>query len=420
MARSNHDALETIARALNRAEGASWLGTEAATLLVRLFKFEPGFSAGEQLDIVRRTVAVATSTAPVTARELQSSFAREQEAQRRIQRVPVVVLTTILLPPSLLARHPIRAKHSGCLILAGNLPRRFINQAMKSVEWLLHQQETKRPFLTSMFSPVMVILHARNADTAVDTAKLALDAFRANLNYCVNLQTHRRWDWSGSHDVVNCVVLGDVTVCLRRDGSVAYRGYWRSQLTVERLAKRLARRRSRHGWTEVASNALAVDDTITRHCYPDVMRQAMIRYVRALDDHDLEACFLKLWSLLEFLTCTDDSRKVIDRALSRWDESERDFQRLILESLRGARNRFVHASIEVTAVDWAVYQCKEVVEELLRFHLGCVQGSPIDCIGNAMEYLDLSLESSDELRARSRMIETVLGDRARESTSFAP
>ena len=104
--------------------------------------------------------------------------------------------------------------------------------------------------------------------------------------------------------------------------------------------------------------------------YREDIESALIRYVRALDSADLNDAFLRLWSLLEYLTdSTNDPYKVATRRAA-FMFADRDSSHLVLSNLTNHRNRFVHVGSETEDIESLVFQLKRYVDALLLFHLG--------------------------------------------------
>lgn len=123
--------------------------------------------------------------------------------------------------------------------------------------------------------------------------------------------------------------------------------------------------------------------------YRAQLEEFLVRYARALDGRDMEAVFLRLWSLLESLTGTTAGESydtTIDRASFLFGDL--DVVRHLLEHLRSRRNRLVHQAEEHgAAAEELVYQVKYFVEALLVFHLNT--GRQLRSMAKATEFLSL-------------------------------
>jgi hypothetical protein len=124
-------------------------------------------------------------------------------------------------------------------------------------------------------------------------------------------------------------------------------------------------------WPRIRAAERAVVSKLSKLVYKDKMRDAFIRYARALDGADHDSSFLKLWGLLEFLTNTQSASytETIKRALFLYGEHENRFHSLILSQLRDRRNSSVHGGNTSTKTEPRIYQLRRYVTRLFRFHL---------------------------------------------------
>lgn len=109
---------------------------------------------------------------------------------------------------------------------------------------------------------------------------------------------------------------------------------------------------------------------LSQSAYSDELANSLVRYVRALDAADLNDAFLRLWSILEFLTdSTFDPYKVAVRRAA-FMFAERDYSVQVLTHLMNHRNRFVHTGTDTNEIESLVYLLKRFVDALLMFHIG--------------------------------------------------
>ncbi len=142
------------------------------------------------------------------------------------------------------------------------------------------------------------------------------------------------------------------------------------------------------------------------HPYKHIIEEAIRRYVRALDYSDLGASFIKLWSVLEYLTNTlKNSYKVtVRRAAFVFDEVE--FHRQVLNNLKTYRNSAVHSGEDPAGqIESYLYQLKRYVEQLIRFHLWV--GVRFASFSDATLFLD-SNPDVNKLRAQRKTIEAAI------------
>jgi hypothetical protein len=113
-----------------------------------------------------------------------------------------------------------------------------------------------------------------------------------------------------------------------------------------------------------------------------------------LDNPDFEAVFLKLWSLLEFLTCSRDDYNLLVRGV-RFFFEDAALVSQILRHLRERRNDFVHSAVETDRTRTLVFQIKPFVERMMHYHVA--SGLKFKDREDAASYLDLP-KDPEEIR----------------------
>ena len=139
--------------------------------------------------------------------------------------------------------------------------------------------------------------------------------------------------------------------------------------------------------------------------YASDIREALIRYVRALDSADLNDTFLRLWSLLEYLTDStlDPSKVTTRRASFMFDDRERSL--LVLSNLVNYRNRFVHVGSESENIESLVFQLKLYVDALFLFHLG--NRFRFASRSEAARFMDLPADANELSRRQERIKQAI-------------
>jgi hypothetical protein len=120
-------------------------------------------------------------------------------------------------------------------------------------------------------------------------------------------------------------------------------------------------------WPDVRKADSWTRKQISRAKNMDGVTQAFIRYANALDEPLVQHTFLRLWSLLEYLTHTRDSKITIRRAA--FLSKERDYAVQELTHLRDIRNTAVHEDDSAHHSEIPVHQLKAYIDELLVFFL---------------------------------------------------
>jgi len=98
--------------------------------------------------------------------------------------------------------------------------------------------------------------------------------------------------------------------------------------------------------------------------------EALCEYSEALDYIDWDKSFIKLWSILEYLTDTkhnDRYSETINRASFLF--TDREYAKLVLIHLKDYRNQSIHARRSRNDGEALIYQLKKYVERLIFFYI---------------------------------------------------
>jgi len=220
------------------------------------------------------------------------------------------------------------------------------------------------PDLVPGSTAVRVSVSARSDFEAYHKAVESLDFLRGIWNFRVNRGILSRWS-SGPVKPVNRIRLGPVHTLHLPNGQEVSPLFW-----YELLSPSEATIESVHGWNRIKDEAKRISEIIEKSNYRDFLKNMFVRYVRSLDSSDHEASFLKLWSLLEYLTAVEDKAdydEIIKRAL--FLSHNDDYDNRMLQHLRIRRNSTVHRGEASSQVETFIFQLKRYIEALMLFHL---------------------------------------------------
>lgn len=219
--------------------------------------------------------------------------------------------------------------------------------------------------LPSGYMRVAAQLQARSPSEAAERALEALDLLRASWNLALN----RGKSWrvtTGRPTPVNDIRLSPFHTVHESTGALATDTFWYEP--GYRKPANLFNDKSK--FEKLLAFAKNLRQRLAVSQYRDDLRTALIRYVRALDSADLNDTFLRLWSLLEYLTdSSHDPYKVATRRAA-FMFADRERSLLVLSNLTGFRNRLVHVGSDSEDIESLVFQLKRYVDTLLLFHLG--------------------------------------------------
>jgi hypothetical protein len=224
------------------------------------------------------------------------------------------------------------------------------------------------PFeLPTNYMRVSATVSSRTPQEAAERALDALDLARASWNLALNRV--KGWRHSTGRPIpVNDIRLSPFHTVHDLKGNLATETFWydpghfpdRGPIPFSDQVK----------FSRLLEFAVDLRSRLAQLPYRLEIERALIRYVRALDSADLNDAFLRLWSLLEYLTdSTHDPYKVATRRAA-FLFADRERSQLVLSHLTNHRNRFIHAGSDTDDIEPLVFQLKRYVDNLLLFHLG--------------------------------------------------
>jgi hypothetical protein len=251
--------------------------------------------------------------------------------------------------------------------------------------------------LPSGYMRVSAYLQARSAHEAAERALDALDLVRASWNLALNRGKAWRYS-SGRPTPVNDIRLSPFHTVHDTAGTLATETFWFDP-GYSRPAGTFS---DKTKFERILAFAADLRNRLANLSYREDIERALIRYVRALDSADLNDAFLRLWSLLEYLTdSTHDPYKVATRRAA-FMFADRERSQLVLSNLTSHRNRFVHVGSETEDIESLVFQLKRYVDVLLFFHIGNRFG--FDSRSEAARFMDQPPDKT-ELKLRAKRIQ---------------
>ena len=219
--------------------------------------------------------------------------------------------------------------------------------------------------LPSHYMQLSALVSARTPHEAAERALNDIDLVRASWN--LSLNRGKAWRFSGGRPApVNDIRLSPFHTVHETDGKLATQTYWYDP----GYSKPASLFSDKAKFSRLTAFAKNLRSRLGQLPYRSEIEQALIRYVRALDSADLNDAFLRLWSVLEYLTdSTHDPYKVAARRAA-FMFADRERSQLVLTHLTNYRNRFVHAGSETDDIESLVFMLKRHVDALLIFHLG--------------------------------------------------
>jgi hypothetical protein len=246
--------------------------------------------------------------------------------------------------------------------------------------------------LPDHYKRLSALVSARTPYEAAEKALNAIDLVRASWN--LSLNRGKTWRQSGGRpSPVNDIRLSPFHTVHDPNGALATETYWYDP----GYAKPASLYSDKPLFSKLQEFARNLRTRLGQLPYRQDIESALLRYVRALDSADLNDTFLRLWSLLEYLTDSghDPYKVATRRAAFMFQDRER--AQLVLTHLTHHRNRFVHTGSDSHEIESLVFLLKRHVDSLLLFHLGNSFGFANR--GEAARFMDLP-SSKDEIDLR--------------------
>lgn len=212
---------------------------------------------------------------------------------------------------------------------------------------------------------VIVSTKARTEHEAAEKCLEALDTVRGILNLGLNFSMSLHIA-GVKRQAVNRVTLGCIHTLHLANGQIAGNDYWEEpEYQVDKMIFDLNSLPN----VDVYDYIRDVIKKLKKSKFRMELKTAIIRYVRALDYQDANVSFIKLWSVLEYLTDTGSGS--YDETIRRtvFLLKNRDMEKLVLEHLRQSRNQSVHTGSDSLYVKTNIYQLQKYIKVLIFYHL---------------------------------------------------
>ena len=300
-----------------------------------------------------------------------------------------------------------------CRIVWSSRSSRFLSAAYKARDELSHIL-ADRDVSTNFdgLTPILVHVNALDYESAIEQAIVLVDRLRGIFNLVVNAKRKLNIlsELTKPH-AVNRFRLGPCRTLHRPDGSLAVKMFWYEPRWSHDLKS-----------VEFKGEIKATKGTFLRwwkraqhNPLRGLITGGLLRYCRALDQHDLDSTLLGLWGALELLTGTQNAtyENTVDRITHLFKDPIE--VRQIAQHIRLRRNSTVHAAQSPSheEIETIIWQAEFLVSQILFF---CIrEGRTISKQPDLRFFLDLTLEE-DVLRRQKVLIGKFLDYRRRVSS----
>lgn len=369
MASKNTDAdLSALAARVERAKGdgdptgfisGGFATSEFALVLGGCIEFESEVPEFERRRIVLRVAHDSALRRPVTADVLLRACSKLEREYLDLPKKTFRLLTEVSIWWTIDV--PITRIGKTTLTFKPKRPLGFRARAKLFDD----SQSTVGFELPKHYMQLSALVTARTPYEAAERALNDIDLVRASWN--LSLNRGKAWRHSGGRPApVNDIRLSPFHTVHEADGKLATETYWYDPGYSE-PAKPYS---DKTKFGRLLDFAKDLRWRLTKVPYRAELESALVRYVRALDAADLNDTFLRLWSLLEYLTDSTRAPAKVATRRAAFIFTDRERSLLVLSHLTNHRNSFVHAGSDSDEIESLVFLLKRYVDALLIFHLG--------------------------------------------------
>lgn len=234
------------------------------------------------------------------------------------------------------------------------IPKKYL--VRDKLEW--RRGESPMP---EEYCPITVTVKSKDSMDAAHAAIYDLDYVRGIHALFVNPPSELIFG-SGAQKPMNKIMLGGMHTLHDSKGRLASENvYWYERNYRVRSSIQFSNK------PQLAKNFNYVDEKINIHSDGFVIKDAIVRYVRAYDESDRNATIQKTWAALESIVCPhENNADAIVRRCS-FMFADRPYYEQVLEHLREYRNRNVHSGYEVEDLDYHCYQLQQFFRQAIFF-----------------------------------------------------
>ncbi len=328
-----------------------------ATVLLTSINFREEIPDSEKRRIVIKAIFNAGKSGVLTPQSIMKEISKLESAYIKSSSKEYVLVTDISLKN---LKTPSRLKVDDSVLIFTNHPPSIFNR--KGVyEWAKYKFHSPLPV---SYLPLRVKVKAKSESQAGTLALDTINYLRGIWNLFYNRKKYSRIS-SGKMEPINEIMLGPFHTLHRPNGKIYGTLHWYDPNYIEPIkCKDL-----QNSFNSLKKFEISVRRKVIHSPYQEFIKNGFVRYARALDERDYTITFMKLWSLLEYLTITQNENYKVTCRRAAFIYSNRDFHYQILNHLRENRNQAVHNDEMNDQMETLVYQLMRHVNDLLIFHI---------------------------------------------------
>jgi len=363
---------------------------EYAPALLTAINFSPQISSELKKYIIRQSIFAAFKVKKLS-KEYLISEVRKRESEylkKKIERF--VLISDIALKASHV--YP-KYKLDACTIIIGKLPKNFMEARQSFLKWGKHHVHGELP---QSYVPVRIYSSGRSPEEAGEKALNTINLLRAFWNLSINSSKVFRMS-SGKRKPINEIVMGPLHSIHYKSGKNIAGPFWHNPSYISSIDVIHPSRE----WITTLKNEKFLRQKSQKSRFREKIENALSRYVDALDESNFQASFLKLWSILEYLTNTTTASYEVTTKRTIFIFKDKDVHREILKYIRESRNKLVHSNESINEEESLIFQTKLYVEKMILFYLH--YGNKFKNINEVSSFLDLPANRND-LKTKKRIV----------------
>lgn len=258
---------------------------------------------------------------------------------------------------------------------------------------IVSEQKVPAKESAASLSRVVISVKAKSPSSALHAALRALDIYRAL--WCLQCNFHM--EIMGSSWIpINAVRLGAIHTVHLPTGESAINTVWFEPHHIDPPAYKRPKDEA-----VVKRNIRTLLGRLGKCPYENDLFEALLLYVRALDEWNQSTALTRLWSAVERLASPGygDYDAVVRRCAFLWHDVA--FAVQALEHLREYRNNYIHHGEESSQSKNYCFILQQYFRPLIYFHIN--NSGRFDSIPDANEFLDLPHDATDLHNLKKRI-----------------
>lgn len=327
--------------------------------------------------LVDQAITKAAKTKSLTPdnliEELENLF--KKELKKKVKKYHLLTTISISEP---LPFKKIKIGQSTIRFMTGDFPKKY-----RSRKDLIEKGKRRHSKLESSpqnYINVIISTQAKSEYKATSQCLNDLDLFRAMLSMFANSGMELMSDnWSP----INKIRIGSIHTLHKESGEpIDMDTFWFDPNFVKASPFKL----NSNNFKSFQKSVKWIFEGLKECKYSQKLENALLRYVRALDERDQNVALLHIWGALESITAYEENSKSNLPKRCAYIFAEYEYHKQVLEHLREYRNQSVHAGDHNEEARSYCYQLQGYFREIIFFHLHNVK--EFNTLEEANSFLD--------------------------------